>query len=505
MAQVVDDPTSDGAGWRGRRLAGAARPGAAGLDALHRPGGRARRRLLDRDDRRRALPGLHLRDRRSPTPATPIRGSRPRSPSRRARSSTPSRTSSTTSPGWSCTSGCRAPSRAWSTERRPGSSCRTRGRRRSRRRSSSPSTPPDGRGSSPSAVASTAAPTARCRSPARASSTAATTSRCWRRALRAVPVPAAQPDRACRRGGRGLQPGRASRSSSPRSSIPRTWPRFIVEPILGEGGYVVPPDRLPARAARDRRPPRHPAHRRRGADRRRPHRPHVGQRVERRAARHPGHGQGHRLGHAAVRDHGPPRPAGPIQPGLPRRHVRRQRGRLRGGAGHARRDRRRGPARERRAPGRAAARRTCDGWPASTATVAEVRGRGLMVGIEFAEGESLTPRPDLAKGLHPGGVRAQAAAALAAAPTGRWCASSRRWSRPTPRSTRPSAPSRSRWQPSAPEPASALRRRLGREPAVARAVPDERLAASSKPAATISPTNMVWSPPGCCATRRQSK
>ncbi len=32
-------------------------------------------------------------------------------------------------------------------------------------------------------------------------------------------------------------------------------------------------------------------------------------------------------------------------------------------------------------------------------SVAEVRGRGLMVAIEFADGERLTPRPDLAKGL----------------------------------------------------------------------------------------------------------
>ncbi len=31
--------------------------------------------------------------------------------------------------------------------------------------------------------------------------------------------------------------------------------------------------------------------------------------------------------------------------------------------------------------------------------VAEVRGRGLMIGIEFAQGSELTPRPDLAKGL----------------------------------------------------------------------------------------------------------
>jgi 4-aminobutyrate aminotransferase len=31
--------------------------------------------------------------------------------------------------------------------------------------------------------------------------------------------------------------------------------------------------------------------------------------------------------------------------------------------------------------------------------VAEVRGRGLMIGVEFAQGPELTPRPDLAKGI----------------------------------------------------------------------------------------------------------
>jgi 4-aminobutyrate aminotransferase len=36
---------------------------------------------------------------------------------------------------------------------------------------------------------------------------------------------------------------------------------------------------------------------------------------------------------------------------------------------------------------------------AGHASVAEVRGRGLMVGIEFADGERLTPRPDLARAL----------------------------------------------------------------------------------------------------------
>jgi 4-aminobutyrate aminotransferase-like enzyme len=31
--------------------------------------------------------------------------------------------------------------------------------------------------------------------------------------------------------------------------------------------------------------------------------------------------------------------------------------------------------------------------------VAEVRGRGMMIGIEFADGPELKPRPDLAKAL----------------------------------------------------------------------------------------------------------
>lgn len=33
------------------------------------------------------------------------------------------------------------------------------------------------------------------------------------------------------------------------------------------------------------------------------------------------------------------------------------------------------------------------------ASVAEVRGRGMMIGVEFPDPGALTPRPDLAKGL----------------------------------------------------------------------------------------------------------
>ena len=112
------------------------------------------------------------------------------------------------------------------------------------------------------------------------------------------------------RGGHRLQPGVPGGAVRHRH-LPGGRGRAHRGADPGRGRLRGPAGRLPAGAARGRRSARHPAHRRRGADRRRPHRPHVGQRMERRAARHPGHGQGHRLRHAAVRDHGPPRPAGP--------------------------------------------------------------------------------------------------------------------------------------------------------------------------------------------------
>ena len=60
--------------------------------------------------------------------------------------------------------------------------------------------------------------------------------------------------------------------------------------------------RLPAAAARDHPPARDPAHRRRGPDRLRADRRAVRGRPLGRRARHPRHGQGHRLGAAAVGD-----------------------------------------------------------------------------------------------------------------------------------------------------------------------------------------------------------
>ena len=57
---------------------------------------------------------------------------------------------------------------------------------------------------------------------------------------------------------------------------------IIVEPVIGEGGYIVPPPGLPAAAARDHGGARHPAHRRRDPD---------GLRADRRAVRDPALGR----------------------------------------------------------------------------------------------------------------------------------------------------------------------------------------------------------------------
>ena len=69
---------------------------------------------------------------------------------------------------------------------------------------------------------------------------------------------------------------------------------FIAEPVMGEGGILVPPGELLPAGQRDPRPPRHPLHRRRGAVRLRAHRQDVRHRALRRRAGHHGAGQGHR-------------------------------------------------------------------------------------------------------------------------------------------------------------------------------------------------------------------
>ena len=104
---------------------------------------------------------------------------------------------------------------------------------------------------------------------------------------------------------------------------------IIVEPVQGEGGYIVPEDGFIQRPARAVRSPRHPAHRRRDPVGRRAHREDVGHRALRRRAGHPAHRQGHRLGHAARGDGRPGRDPGGLGQGRPRLHLRRQPRRLR--------------------------------------------------------------------------------------------------------------------------------------------------------------------------------
>ena len=123
---------------------------------------------------------------------------------------------------------------------------------------------------------------------------------------------------------------------------------IFVEPIQGEGGYVVAPTIFMQELRRicDKHGILLVVGR--SAERHRPHRQMVGGRAHRRAARHRLHGEGHRFRHAARHHHEPGRDHG-LGPGLARLDLRRQPGLHRRRAGHARRDReRRAAARTRR-------------------------------------------------------------------------------------------------------------------------------------------------------------
>ena len=168
------------------------------------------------------------------------------------------------------------------------------------------------------------------------------------------PVPRSARRRSGRRGGRGaegLRPpaevdDRARRDGGrhPRAGARRGW--------LHPGAAGV--HRRPRRALP---PARHPVHRRRGAERLRSHRQDVRRRALRHRARHHLHGQGHRQRLPVLGARHPARARRQVADGQPRRHLRRQRDRLRGGAGHDRGDERTRLPRERRRPRRAAAGR----------------------------------------------------------------------------------------------------------------------------------------------------
>ena len=116
---------------------------------------------------------------------------------------------------------------------------------------------------------------------------------------------------------------RRSRGSR-RASTPSQIACVVVEPIAGEGGFVVPEPGWLAGIARVVHGERHRVRRRRGADRLRPHRRVVRERARRRRARSRRDRQGARRRHADRGRHRPGRDHGRGARRRPRQHVRRQ-------------------------------------------------------------------------------------------------------------------------------------------------------------------------------------
>ena len=187
---------------------------------------------------------------------------------------------------------------------------------------------------------------------------------------------------------------------------------------------------LPAAPARDHAPARHPAHRGRGPDRLRAHRRDLRGPPLGRGAGHPGHGQGHRVGAAAVGDHRPQGGHGPVPARLPRRHLRRQRGVLRGGA------MRRSTSSRTRGSAANARERGAQFLAGLRALAGDAAGHGRRPGPRADGGGRVRqarrgrrPRPEhRAHQARPAGVlRPQAPAPDRRHVRSTWCGSSRRW------------------------------------------------------------------------------
>ena len=186
-------------------------------------------------------------------------------------------------------------------------------------------------------------------------------------------------------------PATSKTSSSRPCSRPKRSPPSSSSPSRAKAATSSRPTTSSRRSAASATA-RHPPRRRRGPVRRRPHRQVVGHRALRRPARHRLHRQGHRLRHAsrhlhdARRDHG-------LGARLARQHLRRQ-SRLPSPPPsprwtsssakrmHQRRHRRRTACSSASAPG-----------SRKHPTVGDVRGRGLMIGIEIVEDQQSRANP----------------------------------------------------------------------------------------------------------------
>ena len=343
LASTAGPADDRGSGHVHGRVAGALRrrrrPGAA---VVLRRGGRPRRGFVGVGRRRASLPRPGVRDRRHQHRSRPpARGGRD-PPTGRA---PPAHVGGAQAPALHRGRG--GDRRAWprsSTTRR--CSCATAVPRPSTVPSSWLAARPVAPASSPSVVGSMAARWAPPPSPRPRPPTRRATDRCCRTC---TSRPTASPVEA---DDRMVVDAALAELDEILAAHATTLAAMVVEPVLGEGGYIVPPRRVADRAATALRRPRHPPRVRRGAVRLRAHGPPVRGRDLRHRARRPALRQGGRLRAPAGGDHGRRGAHGPVAQRSPRLHLRRQPGVVRRGRGHHRGARARRPLRPGRRPGR---------------------------------------------------------------------------------------------------------------------------------------------------------
>ena len=158
---------------------------------------------------------------------------------------------------------------------------------------------------------------------------------------------------------------------------------IVIEPQLGEGGFVPASRAVHGGAARDLRPARDRARRRRGADRLRPHGPDVRDGALRRRARPDDGREVDRGGPSALGRDRAGRDHGRRARRRDRRDVHRQSRRTGGRARRARRIRGGGARRARRVSSATRIRERMLDWQRRWPAIGDVRGLGAMLAIEL--------------------------------------------------------------------------------------------------------------------------